>query len=199
MPVQNKKALRMRNSLSCTSVLPGEDDGADKRGEEQHRDHFERDDEDPEDVLADGAGAPERHERVAELDLLPAEGVDEERDEHTEDEERGDDGAPTLVVVEAGTLTAHRRPGEHDPEQEQDDHRADVDEDLDPGDELGGEQDVLGRGAGEDDDEEQRRVDHVAGSNDADRGGGHRDREDPEGDLLLPHGVTSYPSIRRRP
>src|ERR1700687_1739689 len=116
MPVQNKKALRMRNSLSCTSVLPGEDDGADEGGEEQHRDDFERDDEDSEDVLADGAGAPERDQRVAELDLLPAEGVDEERDEHAEDEECGHDRAPPLVVVEARALTAHRRPGEHDAE-----------------------------------------------------------------------------------
>src|SRR5260370_39782263 len=190
MPVQNKKALRMRNSLSCTSVLPGEDDGADERGEEQHRDHFERDDVDAEDVLPDGAGASERHQGVAELDLLAAEGVDEERDEDTEDKEGGDDGAPSLVVVEARSLTAHRRSGEHDAEQEQDDDGADVDQDLDPGHELGGQQDVLGRGASEDDDQEQCRVDDVAAPDDADGGGAHRDREDPEGDLLLPHGVT---------
>src|SRR5260370_6194710 len=154
MPVQNRNALRMRNSLSCTSVLPGEDDGADERGEEEHGDHFERDDVDPEDVLADGAGAAERHQRVAELDLLAAEGVDEQRGEDTEDEEGGDDGPPPLVVVEAGSFTAHLGPGEHDAEQEEDDDGADVDEDLDPGHELGGQQDVLGRGASEDDDEE---------------------------------------------
>src|SRR5450631_1942547 len=199
MPVQNKKALRIRNSLSCTSVLSGEHDGADQRGEEQHRDDLERHDKDPEDVLSYGAGAPERDERFAEMDLLAPEGVDEQRDEDPKDEEGRHERAPPLVVVQALSLAPHGSAGEHDPEQEQDDHRADVDEDLNPGDEFGCEQDVLGRRTSQDDDEEQRRVDDVAGPDHTDRGGTHRDGEQPEGDLLLPHGATSYPSSRRPP
>src|SRR5260370_13531889 len=112
MPVQKRKALRMRTSLSCMSVPPGEDDGADERGEEQHRDDLEGQDVDAEDVGADVAGAPDRDQRVTELDLLGPEGVDEERDEDTEDEQRRHDGAPALIVVESRAFPPPRRPGE---------------------------------------------------------------------------------------
>ena len=54
------------------------------------------------------------------------------------------------------------RPGEHDAEQEQHHHRADVDEHLGDGDELGRQQQVLRGGAGQHDDQRQRGVHDVA-------------------------------------
>src|SRR5260370_9616749 len=106
MPVQKRKALRMRTSLSCMSVPPGEDDGADERGEEQHRDDLEGQDEDAEDVGADLAGAPDRDQRVTELDLLGPEGVHEKRDEDTQDEQRHHHGAPPMIAVQTRPLPA---------------------------------------------------------------------------------------------
>ena len=52
--------------------------------------------------------------------------------------------------------------GEHDAEQEQDHHGADVDEHLGDGDELGGQQEVLRGGAGHHDHQRQRGVHDVA-------------------------------------
>ena len=100
-----------------------------------------------------------------------------------------DHGAgPALVVVEAPAFATHRGAREHDAEEEEDDHRADVDQHLDPRDELGDQQDVLRRRAGQHDDEEQRRVHDVVRAHDPDRRARHRDRDHPERELLLPHG-----------
>jgi len=43
--------------------------------------------------------------------FLPPKGVDEERDEHPEDEERGHDRGPPLVVVQGLPLASHGAPG----------------------------------------------------------------------------------------
>ena len=66
--------------------------------------------------------------------------------------------------MSSDSVGMHRRAREHDPEQEQHDHRADVDEHLHPGDELLAEQDELRGAAREHDDEEQRGVHDVLAS-----------------------------------
>src|SRR5262249_7523870 len=74
-----------------------------------------------------------------------------------------------------------------DPEEEQHDHRADVDENLHPRDELLAEQDELRGAAGEHHHEVQRGVHDVLGSHDADRAERHRRGDDPEGNVLGDH------------
>ena len=64
---------------------------------------------------------------------------------------------------------ADRRPGEHQREQQQHDDRADVDQHLHPGDELGGEQQVAAGDRAEGDDQPQRRVHEVPGGHDQQR------------------------------
>ena len=81
----------------------------------------------------------------------------------------------------------HRRAREHDPEQEQHDHRADVDEHLHPRDEFLAEQEELTRAAGEHDHEEQRRVHDVLRRDDTDGAQRHRGREHTERDVLRDH------------
>ena len=61
-----------------------------------------------------------------------------------------------------------RAAGQHDAEQEQDHHRADVHEHLGDGDELGGQQQVLRGGAGHRRDQRQRGVHDVAAAHDVD-------------------------------
>ena len=98
--------------------------------------------------------------RRVELDLVVAERVDQQRGE-----DAGRNDGTTRPghrrLLSSDSVGMHRRAGEHDPEQEQHDDRADVDEHLHPGDELLAEQDVLRRAAGEHDDEEQRGVHDV--------------------------------------
>ena len=103
-----------------------------------------------------------------EFDLGVVERVDQQRGEDADEEHATRRARPPEVVVER-LPRMHRRARQHDPEQEQHDDRADVDEHLHPGDELLTEQDELRGATGEHDDEEQRRVHDVLRRDDADR------------------------------
>src|SRR5579884_2064150 len=192
-PVQNRNALRIRNWFSCTgsSISARDRDGTDECGQQEHRHDLERHHVGPEDRVGDGGRQTIHPQRVVDADLSGAERVDEQEDQHAEDEQGRHRGRPALVVVEI-RLSAHRRAREHDPEQEEDHDRTDVHEHLDPRDELRGEQDVLGRGAREHDDEVERGVHDVARPHDTERRARHRDRDDREGDVLRYH--TRLPS-----
>ena len=80
--------------------------------------------------------------------------------------DRDTDRPPLVVGV---GLVTDRGAGEHDAEQEQHHHGADVDQDLRDGDELGRGEDVLGGDATEHDDQPQRGVDDVLGRDDPER------------------------------
>ena len=129
----------------------------------------------------------------AEVDLVVAERVEQQAAEHDRDQHRRQQRPEAEVVVHR-LGGVHRRLREHDAEQEQHDHRADVNEHLHPGDELRAEQDELRGAAREHDDEEQRRVHDVLRPHDADRAHRHRGRDDPEGHVLGNHGRTRSPA-----
>jgi hypothetical protein len=148
-----------------------------------HGGHLERHDIGAEDGVADVGGALDGDG----ADLLVAEGVGQHRAEGAEEEKGHQAGQPALIVVQAGVV-ADGRPGEHDAEQQEHDDGADVDEHLDPGHELGRQEDVQRRGAGQDDGEEQRGAYDVGGGHQAERGRDHDDGEDAEDDVLGDHG-----------
>ena len=104
---------------------------------------------------------------AARLELIVAEAVDQHVRHDAEHQQGNRDAERPVLVVEVG-LAADACAGQHDAEQEQDHHRADVDEHLGDRDELGGQQQVLGRGAGHHDDQRQRGVDDVAAAHDVD-------------------------------
>ena len=79
---------------------------------------------------------------------------------HAEHQQRDRDAERPALVVEVG-LATDAGAGEHDAEQEQHHHGADVHEHLGDGDELGGQQQVLRGGAGHDGDQRQRGVHDV--------------------------------------
>src|SRR5688572_3110221 len=129
--MQKSTAPKRRNWLISTarSVLPGQDDGADQRGEQEHRHDLEGHEVGREDGVANGAGPAGGGDGLLaaalELgELLVLEEVDEHVAEDAEQEESGDDGDAALVVVEL-TLVAELGPGEHDAEQEEHDDGAD--------------------------------------------------------------------------
>ncbi len=97
------------------------------------------------------------------------EGVEDHPRQHHE-QHHGDRDADAPVRVVEVALDADLGAREHDAEQEQHHHRADVHEDLRHADELGGGEDVQRGHAGEHDDEPQRGVHDVVGRHDADRG-----------------------------
>src|SRR5207302_2873938 len=161
------------------SVPPRQDDGADEGGEQEHGDHLEADDVGAEDRVGDGAGLG----GLAEVELVAPELVGQQVGQHAEDQQRDQAGQDALVVVELAGLP-HRRPGQHDAEQEQHQHGPDVDQHLDDAEELGLEEDVLGGHAGQHDDQSQGGVDDVLHRHDADGGHAHDDGDDAEGDVL---------------
>src|SRR5580704_7140004 len=132
-PVQNKKAARIRNSLSCmrrsSLVPPGDHDGADQRRQEEDGGHFEGDDEVVEDGDPDrgGVAPPVGDQGGVYVDSLetPLQGDRQ----HAEEEQGDDPGQPPLVVVQL-LVAAERRPGEEQAEQHQDHDGADVHQHL---------------------------------------------------------------------
>ena len=87
---------------------------------------------------------------------------------------------------------AHPRPGEHDAEQEQHDDGADVDEDLDTDDALGGEEHVGAAHAGEDGNQVQRGVHDVRRRDQQDPRENGRGGEHPERDVLSDHYLGTF-------
>src|ERR1051325_10530563 len=179
MPVQNRKADSITYWVTGTSVPPGQDDGADEGGQQQHGHGLEGDDVTAEDRIGDRAGGG----RLGGVQLVSPELVGQQIGEHPEDQERHRPRQGPLVVVVLGRAP-HRRPGQHDAEEEQHDDRADVDEDLDDPQELRLEEDVLGGDPGQHDDQGQGGVDDVLHGRHAEARHRHTDGDDPEGDVL---------------
>src|SRR5438874_10894009 len=134
-PTQNSTAARKRNSLRITSgsVPSRQRDSTNESGEEQHGDDFEGDQVRREDRV----GHVRRPLHSGEADVAAAKAIRQHGHEHAEEEEADQGSQPLLVVVELD-VTSDRRPGEHRPEEKEDDDGADVDEHLHEGDELGG-------------------------------------------------------------
>ena len=112
------------------------------------------------------------------VDRGPAVGVDEQRGQ-AERRRRRRPAAPGQrgpVEVVAG---ADRRPGQHHGEQQQHHHRADVDQHLDPGDQLGGEHQVQPGHRAQRDDQPQPGAHHVPGGDDEPRRSRPRPRRAP--------------------
>src|SRR5438270_2552866 len=186
-PMQNRTAARNRNWFnSIRSVPPGYGDGAHEGGKKQHGHDFERDQIRPE----HGVGHVGRALHAGDADLVVAEGIGEHGDHDTEEKEAGQGGQPPLVVVE-GCVAPDRSPGEHGAEQEQHDDGADVDDHLDDEDELGGEEQVLGAGARQHDDQVEHGPHHVLGGHDLPRREDHDGGQDAEDDVLGNHGTAN--------
>ena len=121
-------------------VLAGQDDRADQGGEQQDGEGLEGQHPVPEEARAGrlgGAGGG-----AVEVDPGRAEGVDDHPDQGGGGGDGHGEGGPAVAGVGVRGA-ADGGPGEHQTEQEEDDDGTDVDEDLHPGDELGGEQEVL--------------------------------------------------------
>jgi hypothetical protein len=184
-PVENSAADRKstkREPDHGRSFLPRQHDRPDQRRQQQERDHLERQDEPAEDRR------PDRRNRA--LHRVDAGGIPVERrldqvDQPAEDRERDQERHATPLIVER--LASDRRLRQHQPEQEQDHDRADVDQDLDPRDEFGGQQEVHARDRRERDHEVQRGAHDVAGGNHPERAHHSRNSDHDERDLGSGH------------
>src|SRR5215213_6607588 len=122
-PMENSTAPSTRKLAASTmSVLARQDDGADGGGEEDERDGQERD----EVVRQDVVGDVHRRGRAGVRQRVAAGEVDGGPRQHPEQEE-GDGHRPAPPPVHQAALAPDLGPGEHDAEQEQDHHGADVD------------------------------------------------------------------------
>ncbi|CAM5680797.1 hypothetical protein SFUMM280S_05995 [Streptomyces fumanus] len=120
--------------------LAGQDDRADQGGEEEDGEGLEGEDPVLEEARSgDGGGAGGR---AVQVDPGGAEGVDDHPDQGRRGGDGHGEGGPAVAGVGVRGA-ADGGPREHQAEQEEDDDGTDVDEDLHPGDELGGEQEVL--------------------------------------------------------
>src|SRR2546427_3405132 len=129
-PVQKRSAPRKRNSLRSTELVPpGDDHGAHQGGEEQHRDGLEGDDVGLEDGVAHQRGGADPEETAEGVEGGGVEGVDQDVHQEPQQEQGHGQGQEALVVVQVRGA-AQRRPGEHDPEEEEHDDGADVDDYL---------------------------------------------------------------------
>ena len=95
--------------------------------------------------------------------------------EHAEQQHGDRDAERPRRVVDVA-VAADLGPRQHDAEQEQHHHRADVDEHLRDGHELGRGEDVLRRDTGEHEHQPQRGVNDVVRGHDPDRGDDHHQR-----------------------
>src|SRR5438270_4293224 len=185
--MQNRTAARNRNWFrSIRSVPSGDGDSPDEGGQQEDGHDLERDQVRPE----HGVGHIGRALHAGDADLVVAEGIGEYGDHDTEQEQAGQGGQPPLVVVE-GCVAPDRSPGEHRPEQEEHDDGADVDDDLHDEDELRGQQQVLGAGAGQNDHQIEHGSDDVLGRHDLPRGDDHDGSQDAEDDVLGDHGTAN--------
>ena len=103
---------------------------------------------------------------------------------HDAEHDQSDRDADGEVLVVQVGVAAEAGAGEHHAEEEQHHHRADVDEHLGDGDELGSQQDVLRGGTGHHDHQRERGVNDVAVGDDTDRGHDHHRGDEPEADVL---------------
>ena len=111
------------------------------------------------------------------------EGVDQHVHQQSQKEQGHGQGQGALVVVQVRGA-AQRGPGEHDPEQEQHDDGAYVDDDLHHRGELGRQEQVDPGHAGQYNDQVEGGVDDVLGRHHPDGGHGHGRGQEPEGDVL---------------
>src|SRR5207302_6771351 len=186
-PMQKSTAARNRNWFnSIRSVPPGDGDGADQGGEQQDGDHLEGDQVGAEHRVGHVGGAL----HTSDVHVGVAVGVGQHGDHEPDEEERGHRRQPLLVVVEVD-VPPDRRTREHGAEQEEDDDGADVDDDLDHEDELLGQEQILGAGAGQNDHQIQHRPHDVLGRDDLPGRDDHDGGQDAEDDVLGDHGTAN--------
>ena len=132
---------------------------------------------------------------AVQVDPGRAEGVDDDPDQRGRGGDGHGEGGPAVAGVGVRGA-ADGRPGEHQPEEQEDDDGADVDQDLHPGDELGGEQQVLDGEPAERHHQPQRGVHQLLGG-DGDDGGAEGDEADEEeGDLDAGRGEEAVAAWR---
>jgi hypothetical protein len=118
-----------------------------------------------------------------------------EGDDEQDGDRDGQRSAQQALPPRGGDLAvgADGRAGQHEGEKDEDDDRADVDEDLDQGHELGAEDDVAPGDGAEADDQPERRVDDVARGHGEDRADRRDHPDDGEDDVAGGH--DSSPSV----
>ena len=167
-------------------------EGADQRGQQQDGEELERPHPGPEDRGGHGLGVAVRRLQRALADERDEHHGEQDGDRHGE--HRGEQPLPPRAGDVA--VRADRRAREHQREEHEHDDRADVDEHLDQGHQLGAEDHVAAGDGAEAHDQPEGGVDDVAGRHGED--GAHRrdEADDGEDDVAGGHDSAS-PSVAR--